>query len=103
MFTNSEMFFPCTGKPYDDMVESGYKAFMEWAKEGGKMNRKVGSRIPNYPALYVLWFLKFFEVLYYLVIHIIDCIVSLLLKGSSFFQTKFYIGSSFFQTKSPSS
>lgn len=58
-FTYAEMFYPAVGKTYDDMVESGYKAMMNF---DGKMIKKVGHRIPNYPALRVLWVLKFFEV-----------------------------------------
>ena len=41
------------------MVESGYQAMIKW---DGKMFKKVGHRQPNYEALYVLWFLKVFEV-----------------------------------------
>jgi len=58
-FTNSEMFYPAVGQAYDDMVESGYQAMMKF---DGKMIKKVGHRIPNYPALRVLWALKFLEV-----------------------------------------
>lgn len=53
-------FFPAVGKEYDDMVESGYQSMMNWK---GTMISKVGHRQPNYEALYVLWFLKIFEVL----------------------------------------
>jgi len=60
-FTNNEMFFPAVGKDYDDMVDSGYKAMLKFAVDG-EMIKKVGHRIPNYPALKVLWVLKFFEV-----------------------------------------
>jgi hypothetical protein len=42
------------------MVQSGYEAMMNW---DGRMNKKVGHRLPNYQALYVLWFLKFWEIL----------------------------------------
>lgn len=42
------------------MVESGYQAMIKW---DGKMLKKVGHRQPNYEALYVLWFLKVFEVI----------------------------------------
>jgi hypothetical protein len=45
---------------YDEMVESGYQSMMNWK---GDMIAKVGHRQPNYEALYVLWFLKIFEVL----------------------------------------
>lgn len=58
-FTNAEMFFPAVGQAYEDMVETGYQAM---TKFDGKMIKKVGHRIPNYPALKVLWMLKFFEV-----------------------------------------
>lgn len=53
-------FFPAVGKEYDEMVESGYQSMMNWK---GSMISKVGHRQPNYEALYVLWFLKVFEVL----------------------------------------
>ena len=55
-----DKFFPAVGKVYDDMVESGYQSMMNWK---GDMIAKVGHRQPNYEALYVLWFLKIFEVL----------------------------------------
>ena len=42
------------------MVQSGYESMMKW---DGTMIKKVGHRTPNYEALYVLWFLKAFEVL----------------------------------------
>lgn len=42
------------------MVDSGYNSMIKW---DGKMIKKVGHRQPNYEALYVLWFLKLFEVL----------------------------------------
>ena len=42
------------------MVQSGYDSMMKW---DGTMIKKVGHRTPNYEALYVLWFLKAFEVL----------------------------------------
>mmetsp|Transcript_4622 Transcript_4622/g.7554 ORF Transcript_4622/g.7554 Transcript_4622/m.7554 type:complete len:291 (+) Transcript_4622:180-1052(+) len=60
--TNPEMFYPCVGEEYDAMVKSGYDAMMNW---DGKMNKKVENRIPNYPALYVLWYLKVLESLLY--------------------------------------
>ena len=53
-------FFPAVGKDYEDMVQSGYESMMKW---DGTMIKKVGHRKPNYEALYVLWFLKVFEVL----------------------------------------
>ena len=58
-FTNTEMFFPAVGKAYDDIVDSGYRAMMDFK---GGMIKKVGHRLPNYPALKVLWFLKVLEV-----------------------------------------
>jgi hypothetical protein len=57
-FTYNEMMFPMVGKEYEDCAQSGYDAFMRW---DGTMIAKVASRRPNYEALYVLWFLKFFE------------------------------------------
>jgi hypothetical protein len=47
------------GQAYEDMVETGYQAMKKF---DGKMIKKVGHRIPNYPALQLLWVLKFFEV-----------------------------------------
>jgi hypothetical protein len=52
-------------KEYDDMVLSGYQAFMDW---NGILNKKVGLRQPNYSALYVLWILKVLEFILYLFI-----------------------------------
>ncbi len=63
-FTYTEMFFPSSGAAYDDIKKSGYDAMINW---NGKMNKKCGHRVPNYPALYVLWFLSFFENLWILV------------------------------------
>lgn len=77
-FTYSQMFFPATGEVYDEMVRSGYEAFSRW--DGRTMNKKVGSRTPNYSALYVLWFLKFFEVLIYAVVDIIKLVINSILK-----------------------
>jgi len=61
-FSNSEMFFPQVGDHYDSVKRSGFDAMMAW---NGKMNQKVGHREPNYTALYVLWLLKFFEIVLY--------------------------------------
>ena len=47
------------------MVLSGYQAFMDW---NGVLNKKVGHRLPNYSALYVLWILKVLEFIIYLFI-----------------------------------
>ena len=58
-FTNAEMFFPPIGDAYDAIVRSGYEAMMAW---NGDMIKKVGNRRPNFEALYVLWFLKSFEI-----------------------------------------
>ena len=58
LFTTSEMFFPSVGKQYEDISISGYNAMMAW---DGTYKKKVGIRHPNWPALRVLWFLKFFE------------------------------------------
>lgn len=57
-FTHNEMFYPTVGKEYQAMIQSGYDQFKAW---NGKMNKKVGSRTPNYQALYVLWTLKILE------------------------------------------
>lgn len=50
--------YPVVGEEYEDMVRSGYVAFMAW---DGSYNKKVGYRKPNYQALYVLWILKVLE------------------------------------------
>lgn len=92
-FTNSEMFFPQVGDHYDSVRRSGYDAMMAW---DGKMNKKVGFRQPNYPALYVLWFLKFFEVLIYrgiigtslYVFQVVVMVLNLLLVPIGFIATK---------------
>jgi hypothetical protein len=63
--THNEMFYPTIGKEYEAMVQSGHDQFMAW---NGKMNRKVGSRVPNYSALYVLWTLKVLENMVYSVL-----------------------------------
>lgn len=73
-FTNAEMFFPAVDQAYDDMVETGYQAMMKF---NGKMINKVGHRIPNYPALKVLWLLKFLEVSFWK--HLLTISVLLLL------------------------
>lgn len=65
--TNNEMFYPTVGREYEAMVQSGHDAFMAW---NGKMNKKVGSRVPNYSALYVLWALKVIENVLYSVINL---------------------------------
>jgi hypothetical protein len=62
-FTYPQMFLPAVGREYDDMVLSGYEAFRLW--DGVTMIKKVGSRTPNYSALYGLWTLKVLEVLIY--------------------------------------
>ncbi len=76
-FTYWQMFFPAVGQDYDDMVLSGYEAFRRW--DGRSMIHKVNSRTPNYSALYVLWFLKFFEVLLYGLLEGVWYLVALLL------------------------
>lgn len=62
-YTYPQMMLPAVGKEYDEMVRSGYEAFMKW--DGVSMIKKVDNRTPNYEALYVLWFLKFWEVVVY--------------------------------------
>lgn len=60
LFTFMQMFYPALGKPYDDIAQSGYDAMMAW---DGEYLVKVGSRTANYSALYVLWALKFVEII----------------------------------------
>ena len=60
--TYHQMLIPSEGQEYEDLVASGYSAFMNW---DGQMKDKVGQRIPNYPALCLLWALKFIEILLY--------------------------------------
>jgi hypothetical protein len=60
--TYKQMIVPSEGQEYEELVESGYQAFMAW---DGAMKKKVGARIPNYPALCFLWFLKGLEILYH--------------------------------------
>eukprot|EP00597_Dinobryon_sp_UTEXLB2267_P002566 CAMPEP_0170063068 /NCGR_PEP_ID=MMETSP0019_2-20121128/4074_1 /TAXON_ID=98059 /ORGANISM="Dinobryon sp., Strain UTEXLB2267" /LENGTH=215 /DNA_ID=CAMNT_0010269405 /DNA_START=166 /DNA_END=809 /DNA_ORIENTATION=- len=50
--TYRQMIVPAEGQEYEDLVDSGYHAFMRW---NGDMKKKVGTRIPNYPALCFLW------------------------------------------------
>jgi hypothetical protein len=76
-FTYPEMMFPAIGKEYDDMVDSGYQAFMKW---DGKMKKKLGHRTPNYQALYVLWLLKFVEEITYGVCGVFHYLFILLLS-----------------------
>ena len=63
------MVFPSVGEDFDNIVESGYKAFLSW---NGKMNEKVGKRLPNYQALIVLWILKFIEIVLVKLKNIVD-------------------------------
>jgi hypothetical protein len=72
--TNGQMFWPSVGKDYDDMVTTGYEAFKAW---DGTMSSKVARRIPNYQALYVLWFLKIFELVLNEILGVIECVLSL--------------------------
>lgn len=53
------------------MHDSGIVAFEEWNKSR-KMMVKVGSRFPNYQALYVLWILKIIDVIF---VKIIDFLI----------------------------
>jgi hypothetical protein len=62
LFTNNEMFFPAVDENYEKMVESGYIVTKNW---DGKYLTKVLNRKPNYSALYILWFLKFLEIIFY--------------------------------------
>jgi hypothetical protein len=55
---NHQMMYPVINNEFEEIVQSGYHAFMAW---DGKMNKKVGFRQPNYQALYVLWTLKICE------------------------------------------
>ena len=74
--THNEMFYPTVGEDYNAMIQSGYDSFMNW---NGVMNVKVGSRVPNYSALYVLWALKVVENLVYSVINACHRVVLLLM------------------------
>ena len=58
-FTFNQMFYPSVGQEYTQISQSGYEALMQW---DGSLLRKVGSRIPNYQALVVLWILKCIEI-----------------------------------------
>lgn len=82
-FTNNEMLYPSTGKEYEDMVQSGYDAFMNW---NGEMNKKVGHRQPNYQALYLLWILKVVEMISDIFIWIFELVVTVFKK---FFANRF--------------
>mmetsp|Transcript_26682 Transcript_26682/g.57532 ORF Transcript_26682/g.57532 Transcript_26682/m.57532 type:complete len:256 (+) Transcript_26682:335-1102(+) len=73
--TNTEMFYPAVGKEYDDMVQSGFDAMMAW---DGTMNKKVGRRVPNYSALYVLWTMKCVEEGVYAIIRLLSSVLYLL-------------------------
>ena len=75
--TNHQMFFPVVGEEYHDMVRSGYLAFKQW---DGKLNKKVGRRVPNYPALYVLWALKMLEQLIYPVFYVVASFFTFLIS-----------------------
>jgi hypothetical protein len=59
-FTNTEMLYPPELETYEKMVETGYRAFLEW---DGRLHKKVGYRQPNYEALSVLWPMKIMEVI----------------------------------------
>lgn len=77
-FTYPQMFLPATGVAYDEMVLSGYEAFSRW--DGATMNKKVGSRTPNYQALYVLWVLKWLEALVYGAVDVVCLLVALICR-----------------------
>lgn len=62
------------GEEYEAMVDSGYQAFMEW---DGSMNSKVGRRLPNYEALYVLWTLKALEITIFWFYDLIEYVILL--------------------------
>ena len=74
--THNEMFYPTIGDDYVAMVKSGYDKFEAW---DGKMNKKVGCRVPNYSALYVLWALKVLENFVYSVLFTSHKVLLLLL------------------------
>jgi hypothetical protein len=79
-FTNKQMLVCSHGQEYEEIVASGYEAFMKWVHEKeGVMNKKVNHRVPNYEALYLLWFLKFFELIF-------DCFLSLFEFFVNFFK-----------------
>ena len=70
-FTNVEMVLPSVGDDFDKIVESGYQAFKKW---DGRMNQKVGKRLPNYQALIVLWALKLIEIFIFKILHFVKCL-----------------------------
>ena len=73
-FTNNQMLYAHVGKEYEEIVHSGYEAFMAW---DGRMNQKVGRRQPNYQALYILWFLKVVELISDFFVWIFEVLVTL--------------------------
>lgn len=83
-FTLLEMFWPAVGEKYDAIVDSGYQEMMKW---DGKHKVKLGSRVANRPALYVLWFLKIFEIIAdlfeYIVYQLLFDVVQLLTVGTT--------------------
>ena len=54
-----QMLFPPIGRDYDDLVQSGYDAMINW---DGKYKTKIGTRFANTPVLLMLWPIKFLEV-----------------------------------------
>jgi len=68
---NNQMLFPLYGREYLDIVESGYQAMKNW---DGKMNAKVGHRIPNYPILLLMWPCRVLELFMDLVLFILKMI-----------------------------
>mmetsp|Transcript_33349 Transcript_33349/g.33969 ORF Transcript_33349/g.33969 Transcript_33349/m.33969 type:complete len:400 (+) Transcript_33349:126-1325(+) len=49
---NDQMLFPLYDEEYRQVVDSGYLAMKNW---DGRMNLKVGRRVPNYPVLLMMW------------------------------------------------
>jgi hypothetical protein len=61
-FTYSGLLTITTGQEYQDRVQSGYDAFMNWViNDKGKLKKKVGLRNPPHNILIMLWTLKCLE------------------------------------------
>jgi hypothetical protein len=94
-FTQAEMFYPSIGSDYEEMVKSGYEAFLAW---DGRKIKKVGQRRPNYEILAVLWILKLLEVPYFLlkdfIFWFVHCILAVL-KACGIVRTKHIIHTDF--------
>jgi hypothetical protein len=85
--TLSQLLFCPYDSDYEEIVRSGYLAFMRW---NGERKKKLGVYHPNYTALCLLWILKFLEILFYSVLSCIAwvkpslyCIGSRIVSSSS--------------------